>query len=201
MTDLNTDPRIEANSPLPADTLHAIGVIAFRWGRCELGLFLLLAAVAKLPRRDVWAMTHDLGDVSICDKIHTFALRQGYHPDGLALIKNGLALYDRCRQNRNTVVHAWTFSSSLDPPLVRRSRKAIDPEPTPFPSSRTDLRRVADDIGGLATRLWFLDCLLEERGLDAPIASPGILPLSEILWTPPQSSRKERPRPLRPSRP
>jgi len=197
MSDLNTDPWIQANSPLPADKLHAIGVIAFRWGRCELGLFLLLSAVAKLSRRDVWGMTHDLGDVSICDKIHTFALRRGYHPDGLALIKNALALYDRCRQNRNTVVHAWTFSRSLDPPLARRSRKAIEPEPTPFPSSLADLRRVADDIGGLETRLWLLDCLLEEGMLNGPITFPGIQPLPEILSTPPQPYSKEHSRPPR----
>ena len=147
MTNLDSsDPWIAANSPLPADKLHAIGVIAFRWNRCELGLFLLLSAVAKLPRRDVWAMTHDLGDMAMCDRVRTFALFRGYHPDGMTLISNALTIYDRCRQNRNSIIHAWTISVGRDPPLARKSKKGSDPEPIPLPSAISELRRVADEI-------------------------------------------------------
>lgn len=32
MSEFTTDPWIKTNSPIPADKLHAIGVIAYRWG-------------------------------------------------------------------------------------------------------------------------------------------------------------------------
>ena len=192
MTNLDSsDPWIAANSPLPADKLHAIGVIAFRWNRCELGLFLLLSAVAKLPRRDVWAMTHDLGDMAMCDRVRTFALFRGYHPDGMTLISNALTIYDRCRQNRNSIIHAWTISVGRDPPLARKSKKGSDPEPIPLPSAISELRRVAEEIGDLETRLWLLDRLLQDRMMDGPHTLPEILPLPEILLKPPRPVRKD----------
>jgi hypothetical protein len=38
-----------------------------------LALLLLLADIARAARRDVWAMVHDLGDISICERVRTFA--------------------------------------------------------------------------------------------------------------------------------
>ncbi|GEM_PF-5587329 len=201
MSELTTDPWIEENSLLPADKLHAIGVISFRWNRCEQELFLLLCEVAKLPRRDVWALTHDSGDVSICAKVKTFALFRDYHPDGLTLLNNAIEVYDRCRQNRNAIIHAWTLSTRDDAPLARRSRKPSDPEPIPFPSSLGDLRRVADDLLSLETRLWLLCCLLEENALDRPLTSPGILPPPAFLSDNPPHAPKVRQRPRRSSPP
>lgn len=181
---LTADPWVKDNCPLPAEKLHAIGVIAFRWNNCEFWLLLLLCGVSKLPRRDVWAMVHDLGDVAMCTRVRTFALFRGYHPDAIALIENVLAVYDLCRQNRNSIVHAWTRSSGADPSLARKSKKPHDPESTPFPSELPDLRRVANETEWLSARLWLLCCLLEDGSMNKPLPSPKILPLPELLWKP-----------------
>src|SRR5439155_13651064 len=70
-----------------------------------------------------WAMTHDLGDMAMCDRVRTFALFRGYHPDGMTLISNALTIYDRCRQNRNSIIHAWTISVGRDPHWRARARR------------------------------------------------------------------------------
>jgi hypothetical protein len=199
MSNLTDDPWVVSNSPLPADKLHAIGTIAFRWNECEFWLFLLLCAVSKLPRSDAWAMAHDLGDVAICTRVQVFATFRGYHPDAMALIENVLKVYDLCRQNRNSIVHAWTRTSGPDPSLARKSKKPDDPEATPFPSTLTDLRRVADDVKSLSIRLWLLNCFLEDGSMAKPLASPKKLPLPELLWKPPPQDSTKPKRPPRPS--
>ncbi len=191
---LSADPWIADNCPLPAEKLHAIGVIAFRWNNCEFWLLLLLCAVSKIPRREVWAMAHDLGDMAICSRIETFAAFRGYRDHGKVLIENVLEVYDLCRQNRNSIVHAWTRAAGPDPSLARKSKKPDNPEPSPFPSTLTDIRRVADDIEALSTRLWLVCCLLDDGELEKPLISPEKLPLPETLWKPPPQSRRKSPR-------
>ena len=87
-----------------------------------------------------------------------------------------------------------TISVGRDPPLARKSKKGSDPEPIPLPSAISELRRVADEIGDLETRLWLLDRLLQDRMMDGPHTLPEILPLPEILLKPPRPVRKERQR-------
>jgi hypothetical protein len=197
MPDFTTDPWIEANSPLPFDKLHAIGVINVRWNRCELWLILLLAAAARMSRRDIWAFVHDLGDIAISSRVETFARFRGHHPYTRELISNALAVYDVCRQNRNCIVHAWTFSTGPNPALLRRSKRPIDPEPSPFPNSVDDLRRVADETYALWFRLSELTRCLQE---DVPLTSLEKLRVPALLWTPPQSPKEPRRR-QRPSTP
>jgi hypothetical protein len=197
---LSDDSWIISNSPLPADKLHAIGVIAFRWNQCEFALLILLADIAELPRRDVWAMVHDLGDISICERVRTFTDFRIYPTSVKDLIKNGLDFYDKCRQNRNVVIHAWTVSAYENTTLARRSKRPHDPEPTPFRSELSDLRRVAEEIEVLSTRLWLLDVLVDEYQQDAALlASLKILPVPELLSTPFQRGSIKPRRPPRSS--
>src|SRR4051812_24749014 len=100
MRSLSDDPWIQSNSPLSPDKLHAIGVIAFRWNQCEYALLTLFADVVGLPGRDVWALAHDLGDISICERIRTLTDFRAYNEWGKELISNYLEFYDKCRQNR-----------------------------------------------------------------------------------------------------
>jgi hypothetical protein len=194
MSQRNTDQWIEANSPLPPEKLHAIGVITVRWNRCELQLILLMAAVARMPRRDIWAFVHDVGDVAICSKLETFSLFRGHHPLTRELITNALTVYDLCRQNRNCVVHAWTLSTGPDPTLFRPSKKPRELEPSPFTSSIDSLRKIADEIQTLWFRLWDLVISLET---DEPPTSLEKLPLpallSKRLQTPKEPKLRRRP--------
>jgi hypothetical protein len=186
---LSADPWIAKNSPLSADRLHAIGVVTVRWNDCELWLLLLLCSVSKIPRRDIWAMAHDLGDIAMCTRVKTFTVFRGYRDHGRALIENVLAVYDLCRQNRNSIVHAWTRFSGPNPPLARKSKKADNPEPSPFPSDLSDIRRVAEDIEELRARLWLLCCMIDDGELAKPLTSPEKLLLPGLLWTSPRQGQ------------
>lgn len=193
-----SDPWIAENSPLPLEKLHAIGVITVWWNRCELWLILLLAAAARMSRRDVWAFVHDLGDISVAARIETFALFRGHPEHTRGLISNALKVYDICRQNRNCVVHAWTFSTGPNPTLLRRSKRPIDPEPTQFLNSVDDLRRVAKETQGLWFRLLDLTSLLDQG---EPMPSLETLPVPASLSPPPPPNPKVRRRRQRSSPP
>jgi hypothetical protein len=196
--DLSDDPWIWLSSRhFPAEKLHAIGVVSFRWNNCEFWLLLLLCSISKIPRREIWAMAHDLGDLAICTRIETFMVFRGYKDHGRALIENVLEVYDICRKNRNSIVHAWVRASGPDPSLARKSRKPDNSEPSPFPSSLADIRRVADDIEDLGNRLWLMCCLIDDGQLAKPVASPEKVPLPELLWkNPPQGPRERSRRPV-----
>jgi|HubBroStandDraft_3_1064219.scaffolds.fasta_scaffold133589_1 hypothetical protein len=186
---LSADPWIAKNSPLSPERLHAIGVVNVRWNDCEFWLLLLLCSVSKIPRREIWAMAHDLGDIAMCKKIRTFTLFRGYRDHGRALIENALDVYDLCRQNRNNIVHAWVRASGSDPTLSRKSKKPDDPEASPFPSDLGDIRRVAEDVGELQTRLWLLCCMIDDGELAKPLTSPEKLLEPELLWTSPRQGQ------------
>ena len=166
-------------------------MITVLWNRCELYLILLLAAAARMTRRDVWAFVHDLGDLSIANRIKTFALFRGWPPHARELIDNALQVYDACRQNRNLISHAWTLSGRTDAPLMRRSKKPIDAELTAFPESVVDLRRVAKETEGCWFRLSDLMVLLEDGG---PLTLLEKLPVPELLGTRPRTLKAPRSR-------
>jgi len=86
--DLVFDPWVQLNSPLAPDKLHAIGVIAFRWNKCEFGLLVLLADIVGMPRNEVWAMVHDLRDNAICQRVRTFTAFRVLGAGVKALIEN-----------------------------------------------------------------------------------------------------------------
>jgi hypothetical protein len=201
MSDLNTDPWIASNSEIHAEKLHAIGVISFQWNRCEFWLFHLFCQVSELPEAKAWTLVFDLGDVSICTRIGVLmASRTDLHPDAVALITNALAIYDLCRQNRNSVVHAWTVGSGSQAPLARKSKKPDQLDAEPFPCELNDLRRVAEEIQWLSRRLFVLNYHFEQGSMATALPSPRKLPLPELLWKPPPQDSIKPKRPPRPSR-
>lgn len=191
---LSADQWIAENHMLSPEKLHAIGVVAFQWNQCEYWLLLLLRSVSKIPRREIWAMAHDMGDVAMCEKIETFVAFRGYHADGKELIENALQVHDLCRQNRNSIVHAQARASGRYSLMARRSKKPDNPEPTVFRARLIDVRRVADEIEILRERLWLLCCLLDDGRMTKPLASPEKLPLPERLWKPSPQDHAKRPR-------
>jgi hypothetical protein len=184
MTDLTADAWISSNSEIAPERLHAIGVVSFQWNHCEFWLFQLFCGIAELSDKKAWALVYDLGDVAISTRINVLMQTRGFHANALILIKNALEFYDRCRQNRNSIVHAWTQGSGH---WVKMVRKGKDPSKMPseqFPCELEDVRRVAVEIQWLSRRLWILACLYEDGSFARAMPSPRTLPLPDVLWKP-----------------
>ena len=179
--------------------LHAIGVIAHHWNAAERGLFHLFCAVSRIPSDETcWALVHDLGDLALSTRIKTIMRINKFHDETISLVENCIHVYDHCRQNRNSVCHAWTVGAFSNHGLARRSKKPDEMDPIPFPATLTDLRRVADDILSLDVRLWEMALMISE--LDPTLSDPGKrvhfpwldkLPLPELLWKPHLQAPKE----------
>ena len=199
MTDLAEDVWISSNSEIDAERLHAIGVITFQWNRCEFWLFQLFCAISELPSEKAWTLVYDLGDMAMCIRISVLAETRGFHPDAMTLIKNALKYYDLCRQNRNSVVHAWMQARGFKLTLVRKSKSPAKMEHAPFPCELADIRGVAENVQTLSRRLWILVILCEDRLMARAIPSPKILPLPELLWKPPLHPNTKQKRPLQSS--
>ena len=190
MTDFEIDEWVTANSALGHKRLHALGVIAYQWNRAELWLFHIFCDVSGYDESEAWSLVYDLGDVSICNRIKSLLKFRNLDEEA-PLIENALKVYDICRQNRNSAMHAWTrgFSTDGQVGLARKSKKADQIDPEPFPSSLDDLRRVAKEIEGLNARLWLLSVFAEE-----PPHLPSLqkLALPDFLWTFPQQNNQAR---------
>lgn len=200
MADLKSDPWISSNSPLSPERLHAIGLITFRWNECEFWHFQLFRCVSELPQSEAWALVFDIGDESISVRVKTLMEMRGYHKNGRALIENALAFYSCCRMNRNSIAHAWTDGKQDgEAILARKTKKPSNIDPKAFPADLATLRRVADELGALETRLWLLCCRLEQGTISPPPPSLGILPLPELLWRPLPLPSTKPPRPPRSS--
>lgn len=205
MTDI--DPWMIANSKIGPTSdlgykrLHALGVIALRWNRAEQWLFTIFCDVSGYDEAEAWALVFDLGDVSISERIKSLLKIRGFTTEA-PLIENALQVYDVCRRNRNSVMHAWTRGLTDDGHVgfARKSKAADSQDAEPFPSSLDDLRRVAEEIEHLNTRLWLLSCFNQDG---QPTSSLQTLPLPSLLWNsllapspkpprPPQSSAASR---------
>jgi len=135
MIDFDVDPWMIANSKLGHKRLLALGVIAYQWNKAELWLFHIFCDVSGYSEAEAWSLVYDLGDVAICARIKSL-LKYRKLTSEAPLIENALEVYDLCRQNRNSAMHAWTRGISDDGQigLARKSKKADQIEPDPFPS-------------------------------------------------------------------
>lgn len=195
--DLSIDEWMTANSELGHKRLHALGVITQRWNRAERWLFTIFCDVSGYDEAEAWALVYNLSTPAISERIRSLLKIRNYVTEA-PLIENALEVFNVCRQNRNSVTHAWTRGLSADGQLAlaSKSRKADNLDADPFPSSLDDLRRVADEIEGLNTRLWLLSCFAEDS---QPTSSLEKLPLPFLLVQPPQPPRAKPPRPPRAS--
>ena len=177
--------------------LHAIGVIAHHWNHAERGLFHLFCEVTRIPDEECWALVHDLGDLAVSTRIKTIMRINKFHLETISLIDNCLSVYDHCRQNRNSVCHAWTVGAFSNHVFARRSKKPDQMDPIPFSATLADLRRVADDILALETRLWICQLMVSELDPTDPDLKSADFPwpdkqrLPELLWKPHLQAPKE----------
>jgi hypothetical protein len=142
---LDKDPWIRRNSPISAEKLHALGNITFCWNNCEYWTGTIFSIVADLDQSIGRIITHDLGDVSIWQKIKLISVDKGMKPEIIDLLEHAAKIYDRCRTNRNTYVHASGGMIGRGGISLMRKKG-----PTQFgdyiPDGLGDLRRVSEEL-------------------------------------------------------
>jgi hypothetical protein len=202
---LSDDPWIAKNSIIDPERLHALGMITLWWNHCERNLFFLFCYVMGCSPRVGWILAHDLGDISISTKIREMLKLYPGTSEADELLKCSLAVYDACRQNRNSLTHftASVPASKADAAGVAAASfvriKGPSPEPSPLPSSLADIRRVAIEIHILAVWLWKIYKALIARAEGRPAELPPQLVVPDLLWKPPPRTAPKPKRPPRPS--
>jgi hypothetical protein len=175
--------------------LHALGVVNVAWNSCEHGLIPLFCAAANMGLERAQLMIHDLGDVTICNKItDLLTLRKDYTDAEKQMILSALEAYEVNRLNRNQLSH-FTIGPTGGAELELYRRKGPILMKESFPSALSDIRRVADDITLLVNYITDLAeyFLTKSRNSD-PGPLPGIFRAPKRLWTPPPPNPQGRKR-------
>lgn len=187
------DPWISTTSPIGPKRLHALGLVTLRWNVCEYSLFHVFCETMRLPDNECWALAHNLGDVSLSERIAAIARIRKLPAAVQTRTSDVLAFYDICRQNRNFLAHAL-FSDHSEPgsaTLTRRSKKIDEMAAEPFSSSLEDIRRVANDLSDLHSHLFHLELALMSDPLPP---SRDKLKMPDLLWKPlPTQKAPKRP--------
>jgi hypothetical protein len=194
---LSDDPWINDNSIIDPERLHALGVMTMFWNHCERNLFLIFCDVFHFSARFGWIIAHDLGDISLAERITEILRIRPRQPDEQNLILNALAVYNVCRQNRNTLTHFNVKAESVDTPgtdfkFVRL--KGPSGQLKDFPCSLQDVREVAFNTKILSVYLHKMHEALTERNAGKDVPLPPILAAPALLSSPlPQADTARQP--------
>jgi hypothetical protein len=195
------DEWIASRYPKIPEKLHALGVVSVAWNEAENWLFWLFSTIVGLPVAESWVLGHELGDVAISERIRALVRLKKVPEKTIEIIENALEFYDICRTNRNQLTHFVVVNYPDDMILKRRSKKPNIYDSSPFDNSLEDIRRVADEIMWIQRRLWVIVVKIGDgAGLATAGPWPSTLPLPDLLWKPPQPTRKSQPRLRPPSR-
>jgi hypothetical protein len=185
---LSDDPWIRRHSTIDPERVHALGVITLQWNHCERNLWLIFSVVFSLHRRVAWIIGHDIGDISLCEKIKEMVKVVRPDPDVATVLDAYLKAYDACRINRNTLTHFTSATNPADPDLLNAvflRRKGPSGKPNPLPSTLKDIRRVAEEIHTLMIYSWKLYKALLARNEGKRAELPPIIVAPDLLWKPP----------------
>lgn len=194
MQEHKPDPWILEHSPIAPSKLHALGAITLFWNQCEMGLFLIFAGATKIDSNVSFALTHEMGDVTVCNRIREI-LELTDHSDGVKnMVIHVLKVYDINRQNRNQLTHFMPGPGDSGMMQFWR-QKGPKLEPQPLPCELKDIRRVATEILALSRNLVEIGMYF----LNHPYGNvrrplPEKLPLPDKLWKPPPPDRSKRKR-------
>lgn len=189
---MNDDPWIKGHSPIEPAKLHALGLVTFLWNSCEVSLFVLLTTVANTKPDIMRALTHEMTDAAMADRVRDLIKIKPSHPPELQdAIEYALDLFDANRINRNQLTHFMPSGGQQGIELWRDKGPTI--EARPFPSEVADLRRVAMDLYALRKYSgWVANWVLAvNRGFEPPpsLEKP---PLPDRLWKPPPPNQRAR---------
>lgn len=158
---LSGDSWIATYSPIEPHKLHAMGYISYAWNACEQELLKMFGLVFAIPEQTAWTICHDMGDVSIANRIKAHAkLNLLKQVDLLEAIMAALDHYQICRVNRNSLMHAYgvpddTWSVSL----VKQNNKA-EKSYTQLRNDLWSIRRVGRETKNLRRFMILLNCAL-----------------------------------------
>jgi hypothetical protein len=180
------DPWIEKNSIIDPERLHALGVVTVFWNHSERMLFFLFCFVCKFTPKFGWVIAHDMGAISLIERITELLKIRPLANDEQELLVNALKIYEICRQNRNLLTHfTVNRSKEADDEFVFLRTKGPSAAPKQFPSSLEDIRRVAFEIQTFSVYLHKIWKALIHREVDKSTPLPPIIALPELLWKPP----------------
>jgi hypothetical protein len=199
MTDLEDKWIEERGTKVDAKLLHAIGLINLIWNTCEHGLLPIFCAATKIRGQMASILIHDLGDISISNKIRDALPLSQHDQDEKDAITYALELYDINRINRNQLHH---FSPDfINNALVLYRKKGPVLGKEPFPSDLKTVRRIADEVMALAIYLANLGNYFVAKMYENTLgALPNRPPLPEKLWKPAPQTPSKPPRQRQPSR-
>src|SRR5450631_87221 len=200
---LSDDPWIAEHSIIDPERLHALGMITLFWNHCERMLFFIFCFVFKFGPRLGWIIAHDLGDISISERIKELLKARPIDPDEQALILTALDVYDICRQNRNLLTHFTVNKGSkgeADSDFVFVRTKGPSPISKAFPSTLEDVRAVAVNTKTLSIYLHKIQKALHEREMGEDVPLPPIVAAPGLLWKPPSPTDTKPPRQPKSSR-
>jgi hypothetical protein len=101
----------------------ALGVVTARWNASESMMRLFVAHYAKIPEQFAPLITRHLNNVSMADLLSDCAaIAERGSPDFLEAIKFLCAMYSRCRENRNTIIHSNLVLN------LQKTRRGQNPE-------------------------------------------------------------------------
>jgi hypothetical protein len=177
------DPWISSNSQIAPQKLHALGVMNYRWNIADASLKSMLVQLSKADFSTIWAIIHEMGDIAIASAITEILISSNAPKPIKDAIAHGLKVYERNRINRNQLTH-FLPTSLVGSDLARLKGPRFDPQP--LPDDIGDLRRVADEIGGLLTYFGKLLSVIASRQYSLKLGGsflqlPDTIPLPELL--------------------
>jgi hypothetical protein len=186
---LSDDPWIKRHSMIDPERLHALGIITQQWNHCERNLWLIFSVVFSLHRRVAWIIGHDIGDISLCEKIKEMIKVVQPNPEVATVLGAYLKVYDACRVNRNTLTHFTSATNPTTPDDLMNAvflrRKGPSGQPNELPSTLTDVRRVAEEVQALTIYSWKLYKALLARSEGKQAELPPTIVPPDLLWKPP----------------
>jgi hypothetical protein len=186
---LSDDPWIAENSTIDPERLHALGMITLWWNHCERNLFHIFHVVFNLRPKVAWVIAHDIGDMSLCEKIKEMLKIKSPDDDVAEVLTYYLKAYDACRINRNTLTHFTGSISRAAPDDLSKitfvRMKGPSGQQNPLPSSLEDIRRVAHETRVFALHSWKLYKALAARAEGKQASLPPPIAPPEPLWKPP----------------
>jgi hypothetical protein len=104
-------------------SFDALGYLTFRWNTCESWSHTIFKTVSGMDYEAAYAISHDIGDASLLNKIKDVAKAQRLGHEIIQVIENLSELYNRCRQNRNQLTHFGISAPDPKIPTIRLTRK------------------------------------------------------------------------------
>jgi hypothetical protein len=187
---LSDDPWITEHSPIDAEKLHALGYLTFVWNACESWSHFVFAAVAGVKADVALAMSHDMGDQALFEKMKALAKARKLDNEIIKCIDDLKEIYDLCRKNRNQLSHFGVLYGEKTFRLTRRKGSTLDRQP--IDDDLASIRRVGEECDALHSYLIKVLFFIQRRVGGEPTPLPNRPPLPKLIWSPPPQTLPKR---------